>query len=169
MGLFGATPTSVTKRPPNRALNLAQQAATIRRSFPAFAVTVKASHLLAVGVVAPSSISAKYRVRVVYEWNRSPSVAIEDPRLERRPEMPETAIPHTYQATEIGKEIPCIYRPGIDWNVSMPIGDTIIPWLLCWLVDYEYWRATGDWLGGGAHPAVTRGKLPPWAKQISRS
>jgi hypothetical protein len=33
----------------------------------------------------------------------------------------------------------------------MPIALTIIPWLLEWLVYYEAWLVTGEWLGGGVH------------------
>jgi hypothetical protein len=29
---------------------------------------------------------------------------------------------------------------------------TIIPWAAQWLVCYEIWHATGQWVGGGAHP-----------------
>jgi hypothetical protein len=34
----------------------------------------------------------------------------------------------------------------------MYIADTIVPWAALWLVFYEYWLATGLWLGGGEHP-----------------
>ena len=29
------------------------------------------------------------------------------------------------------------------------ISDTIIPWVADWLLYYELWLATGEWLGGG--------------------
>ncbi len=37
----------------------------------------------------------------------------------------------------------------------MRIATTVIPWLLEWLVYYEAWQATGEWLGGGEHPLIS--------------
>jgi hypothetical protein len=35
----------------------------------------------------------------------------------------------------------------------MQVGDTIVPWLMEWLVFYEAWGVTGEWRGGGTMPA----------------
>lgn len=35
----------------------------------------------------------------------------------------------------------------------MLLADTYVPWTMEWLVDFELWLATGEWLGGGEHPA----------------
>jgi hypothetical protein len=34
----------------------------------------------------------------------------------------------------------------------MFVADTIVPWIDLWLINYEYWLATGIWFGGGQHP-----------------
>lgn len=39
-----------------------------------------------------------------------------------------------------------------EWTPDQFIADTIIPWTTIWLVNYEYWLASGLWLGGGKHP-----------------
>ena len=31
----------------------------------------------------------------------------------------------------------------------MKIATSIVSWLAVWLVYYEIWRTTGEWLGGG--------------------
>lgn len=36
-----------------------------------------------------------------------------------------------------------------EWNRSMFISETFVPWALSWLYYYEIWRVTGEWLGGG--------------------
>jgi hypothetical protein len=30
--------------------------------------------------------------------------------------------------------------------------ETIVPWISEWLMYYELWLSTGEWLGGGIHP-----------------
>lgn len=34
----------------------------------------------------------------------------------------------------------------------MYVCDTIVPWTAEWLLNYELWLATGEWVGGGEHP-----------------
>ncbi|WP_179098563.1 hypothetical protein [Burkholderia pseudomallei] len=34
--------------------------------------------------------------------------------------------------------------------------ETYIPWTAEWLWYYEYWRSTGKWVGGGAHPSRSK-------------
>jgi hypothetical protein len=51
----------------------------------------------------------------------------------------------------------CLYFPdGKEWNVSMMLADTIVPWASEWLFHHEIWVATGEWCGGGYHPARSR-------------
>src|SRR6266567_3004201 len=44
-----------------------------------------------------------------------------------------------------------------DWNPSMSIATTIVPWLSESLLHYEVYRATGKWTGGGHEPGPRRG------------
>jgi len=54
-------------------------------------------------------------------------------------------VPHTY----IGDCL-CLYYPDYDeWTSAMYIAETIVPWISLWLMYYEAWLATGEWLGGG--------------------
>ena len=45
----------------------------------------------------------------------------------------------------------CLYYP-CEWNSTMNISDTIIPWISEWLYYFEFWCITGEWHGGGKHP-----------------
>lgn len=92
-------------------------------------------------------VGAVFRdVEVAY---RPPRARVLAPELRRRPEAPMEPIPHVYQ--EDHPVVPCLYYPG-EWNVFMPLAETVVPWLLHWFVHYELWQATGEWTGGGRHP-----------------
>jgi hypothetical protein len=54
-------------------------------------------------------------------------------------------LPHVY--TDTGGL--CLHEHG-QWDQSLPIATTIIPWAAEWLLHYELWKATGVWTGGGA-------------------
>lgn len=50
-----------------------------------------------------------------------------------------------------------LYDPAKDeWDHSMLISETIVPWTLDWLACYELWLMTGRWTGGGRHPEMGR-------------
>lgn len=34
----------------------------------------------------------------------------------------------------------------------MLLAKTILPWTAEWLLHYEVWLVTGEWVGGGVHP-----------------
>ncbi len=137
-GRFGAKP-----------LNLAVQAHAIRAGWPGFKVVTTPSRLVASGALRPSSLSRSYAVRVEYLLNDCPKTFIETPPLVRRSVAPNEEIPHTYDAHLVGKERPCTFFPATDWDSTMKLARTVLPWLASWLVDYEFWHATGRWAGGG--------------------
>jgi len=66
-----------------------------------------------------------------------------------------------------GNERPCCFYRALDWDGTRPIAKTVIPWLMSWLLDYEFWLATGHWHGGGIHTTV--GSVPKkWLKRKTR-
>lgn len=130
-------------------LNERQQGAGIRRLWPGFEVTAVRRRLIARGTVTPTPLTRTYRVRIEYHLGESPKVYVEEPRLVRRPCEPGQPVPHTYYSSIVGRERPCVYYPWVDWTDTKPLAKTIIPWLMCWLADYEVWHATGVWMGGG--------------------
>lgn len=128
-------------------IKLPVQLGHLQKSFPPLWARVKRDRLIWVGQLTPSSLSRTYTVRLRYRLRRSPTVEVLDPPLEdREGERP----PHLYP----GKRL-CLFRPGrYEWDGSMFLAETIIPWASEWLFNYEIWRATGEWCGGGEHPAM---------------
>jgi len=52
----------------------------------------------------------------------------------------------------------CLDRYCI-FNKSKYLSLTIIPWTIEWLYFYKIWLATGEWCGGGEHPANNKPKI----------
>ena len=108
-------------------------------------------------------------MRLSYRLDAAPRVTITAPKLMRRPEEPDSPIPHTYDFNTPGRERPCLYYPrGAEWSPDKPLATTVMPWLLTWLVDYEVWYATGVWLGGGiAHGSVKRPQAEASGREVA--
>jgi hypothetical protein len=59
------------------------------------------------------------------------------------------AIPHIYPNRLLPMRPRLCLHTREEWDPSLYIADTIVPWTAEWLVAYEGWRATGKWLAGG--------------------
>ena len=134
-------------RPPRpRAPSLEQQLANLQRLHPTVHGRIEAGRLIAEGWIRGNVLTRRYRVRIEYTKSIWPRAFVLEPALERR--HPAQPVAHTHAANE-----PCLYRTRHgDWLPTMYLGQTIVPWLMEWLVFYETWRATGDWQGGGTLP-----------------
>lgn len=133
-----------------RTLSIAQQAALLNAEWPSLIVERDLYALEATGTLQPSPISAEYTVSIKYRLGGAPKAYVHSPALARRSEAPNEPVPHVYPWLEGTEGHPCLYRPwSNEWNAGKPISRTIVPWLLTWLANYEVWRATGKWLGGG--------------------
>jgi len=131
-------------------LGIREQSAWMRREHPGFKTRVEGGLLVTRGLVRPSEVNQAYRVRVEYRVWQSPKAWVEEPPLRRL--EPQERIPHTYLDDD-GTERPCLYLPQSgDWSPDKKLAMTILPWLSVWLLFYESWRVTGEWLGGGVHP-----------------
>jgi hypothetical protein len=125
---------------------LPEQIFRMKRLFPDFVYSYVKGRIIWEGDIQPTSLSAKYKVRVQYAVNDSPKVWVLSPQLIERDGV---SIPHTFP----GKRL-CLYLPGAgEWSREMHVAETIIPWTSLWLYHYELWHATGKWHGGGVHPA----------------
>lgn len=100
-------------------------------------------------------VEVRYALDMEFPW-----VRVLRPRLVQRPELPEGPLPHVYwQGDEPGL---CLFDPlQKEWDASMAISRTTIPWTIDWLYFYEIWSMTGKWLGGGRH----RGQPIPIKRQ----
>ena len=131
---------------------LAQQAAKLRTAQPNSKVRFdQAGNRMAwTGHLRPTALSTRYRVRIDVRRSRRmvPDVYVESPKLRDRPEK---TVPHLYDRERAKL---CLWIPGRgEWTAHMWIVDSVLLWASEWLFFYEAWLATGEWLGGGEHPA----------------
>ncbi len=124
--------------------SLAQQAFDLRRRFPNGKVDPRRARLVWTGTIQPSPLSREYRVRVTYRWDHTPEVRVLDPLEGRSGE----SLPHVF-----GDGTLCLHLPG-EWTPGMFIADSTLTWTAEWLFNYEIWKATGEWHGGGEWPPV---------------
>jgi hypothetical protein len=77
--------------------------------------------------------------------HRVPEVRVLNPPLVSRP---GESLPHVFADGTL-----CLHQAG-EWTPEMLIVDTTLPWTAEWLINYEIWKATGDWHGGGKWPPI---------------
>lgn len=90
-----------------------------------------------------------------------PEVRVLRPRLVPNWAAAEEApLPHVYVDKDDVPGSPlCLFDPRLgEWDGSLLIARTTIPWAERWLWNYELWEATGRWHGGGTHPEPAREK-----------
>ncbi|NTZ05550.1 hypothetical protein FCJ60_07090 [Burkholderia metallica] len=104
--------------------------------------------------ISPTPFSPLYKCLLVIRRTGWPSMFVISPDLVasnngKRP-------PHIYGYKGVQTEL-CLWWPKQrEWNREMRFIETYIPWTAEWLWYYEYWRSTGKWVGGGAHPSRSK-------------
>jgi hypothetical protein len=99
----------------------------------------------------PTLLSREYLLRIEYERGDVPHVLVKDPDIAVLAGGRD--IPHVYK----NPLRPCLYLPASgEWDGTMRIDLTFVPWALVWLYYFEEWLASDNWKGGGVHP----GELP---------
>jgi len=126
-------------------LSIAKQASILRHKFPESKTRfLKPSVLTWEGQIQPMPLCRKYTVRIKYKLKKRPEVIVINPLLKSTKEGP---LQHVFPGDKL-----CLFRyKYFEWNSSMPIADTIIPWTSLWLFYHEIWETTGKWYGGGEH------------------
>jgi len=77
-----------------------------------------------------------------------PYVVVSEPRLSPRPQGRFEEIPHLL-FNEANPELSglCLFDPdGREWSEADLIADTTVFWAAEWLVYYELWHLTGEWM-----------------------
>lgn len=119
----------------------------MRVKYSHFDFTLKQNLLIVKGFLRPTSRSRFYKFVLQYSIKEHPKVKIVSPTLQKN--ALGEAIPHMYSQKSL-----CLYQPKYwEFKSSDFLSDTIIPWVSLWLYYYEQWHITGEWLGGGEHPA----------------
>jgi hypothetical protein len=122
---------------------VALQVLRMRQFYPHFRESWNDSGARWIGIVRPTELSDVYETEVFYRFERAPRVRVINPALRKRSDG--APIPHRYAGGYL-----CLYFDRAqEWTPAMFIADTIIPWTSLWLLYYELWHATGEWLGGG--------------------
>lgn len=132
----------------NKSIPLIVQEKLLQKVFPGSKVkNFRGESLDWKGVLTPSPLSNTYKVWLVYERGMGIKTFVLEPKLALYPG--KTLLPHVYSTS---KQQLCLYYPdGTEWNSSLPIVNTIVPWACEWLLHYEIWLITGEWHGGGVH------------------
>ena len=106
--------------------------ATIRNGRLSFNVSIK-----------PLETSESYLIHVEYIINLNPRAYLISPPLKQyNGKNPH----HIFETNENGQTQLCFYNTKFgEWNKSMYLADTIVPWLTSWLFAYEIWQITGQW------------------------
>jgi hypothetical protein len=148
-----------------------EQDAEIRRLFPDFRLTANADWIaIWEGPLKPASKT--YRVRIVHfrrtffdGWtlaNTYVTVHVIEPLVGAQMLTNETLLPHVYW-NERNPAWPalCLWDPAeMFWTPELSIAATIIPWTSEWLLFFEYWQISGEFLGPGRHPPRRRKACP---------
>jgi hypothetical protein len=153
-------------RPPSRShprpANLGLQKAALSRRYPTTSVSTTDNELVWLGSLTPTEFSRTYEVVISHQTGGpTPLVYVARPGLKLVAGM---RLPHVYPLNTL-----CLYYGSREWNSSMLIADTLVPWTAEWLTHYEVWVATGgEWLGGGIHDQASGNVRPEKADNETR-
>ncbi|QUN04784.1 hypothetical protein KDN34_11040 [Shewanella yunxiaonensis] len=112
------------------------------------------------GTLQPTLFSRKYSVVIRYTLSHSPVCVVKDPDLSTLAQGRK--IPHIYQNQTgiMGTQL-CLYLPSVkkinkvsEWQPTMFLANTILPWAAMWLMYFEFWLSSGEWDGGGVEHDV---------------
>lgn len=127
--------------------SLARQAFALHGLFPEVKAKLTATRLMWIGTIQPTPNSRFYTVRIAYSIGDFPKVTVLEPQLET---PPGETLPHIFEDGSL-----CLHLED-EWTPDMLIIDTTLPWTAEWLINYEIWKATCEWHGGGQWPPARR-------------
>jgi len=132
-----------------RPLPISVQVLNLKRLFPETKViNVRDQQLVWTHTITPSPMGELYKVKLVYNLTEPPKIFVVEPKPLHLAQG-KSSLPHCYEQKQ---QQLCLYLPNSgEWNKSMLLTATIIPWTFEWLYHYEIWLGTGEWHGGGIH------------------
>lgn len=117
-------------------LNVAVQQHGMSLHFPDFSFRMEGTTGIWRGRLQPRPGSPVYTVSIRFRPRSKPEVRVKSPPLIEK-------APHTYPDGTL-----CLFWPkDRNWDSSMLLAETIVPWTAQWLLFYELWQETGKWLG----------------------
>ena len=131
-----------------------EQIAAVRSDWPLFRAR-KVDRYSAVWAADLKPQFSSFRIEIRYVIGDFPEVRVLSPELIRMPENPDGPLPHVYGP--LSDPTLCLFDPATDeWDGSMLVSRTTIPWSIDWFTFYEFWLMTGVWSGGGRHPSSSQ-------------
>src|SRR5207253_3209724 len=98
----------------------------------------------------PTPVSRGYTLDLQYSQGCAPRITVIDPDLVAL--ASGRTIPHVYRQHPNAVEL-CVYLPRTrEWDPTMRLDQTMVPWAVVWLFYFEEWLISNDWKGGGEHP-----------------
>jgi hypothetical protein len=137
---------------PSRERTLFEQAYRLDQDFPDGKARLRRALLVWTERLTPTPLSRDYTVRIRYAGGQTPRVALVEPRLEP---AERDLLHHLYPNGDL-----CLHRLD-EWDSSMLLIETIIPWTSEWLAHYELWKRTHQWYGDGNRTAEAPPKRRP--------
>lgn len=132
-------------------LTIEEQRDRIKAAWPMFAARSldrAAQSARWVGEVRPQF--ARFTLEIRYRVGDVPDVRVLKPALVRLPENVEGQLPHVYPPAD--DPTLCLFDPALkQWDSTMALAETTVPWAFDWIACYEMWLMTGRWTGGGRH------------------
>jgi hypothetical protein len=128
-------------------LNIAHQLCDLERLYPNGEGRIARDRLVWRRKLKPSAFSREYLVQIDYQEGHFPTVRVLQPTINEL--SGGKKIPHVFN--DVGDPLCLFYAPAREWNSSMLIARTIVPWTCEWLFHFEAWLFTGKWDGGGIH------------------
>lgn len=86
----------------------------------------------------------KYSIRVEFQAGYEPQVFITSHDIKPSNEI------HIYKEGHL-----CLFYPGdLKWKNNLKVAEYIIPWVAEWIVFYELWLMTREWMGAEAPHSI---------------
>lgn len=149
----------------NKRISLIVQAGKLRSMFPeSHIIRSGEKELTWIHTITPTPLSNSYKVKIQYRRPKGVKCFVLEPKLELA--EGKKSLPHVY-STPLQQL--CLYFPnGFEWNTSMLLTETIVPWASEWLYHYELWVATGQWHGGGTKHGEDGDMLESLKAEVAR-
>ena len=130
-------------------ISLVKQKTALINNYKNSTCRIDNNELIWTGKIKPTSLSKEYTVLMCYKLRGIPKVWVYGDELEN---LESTDFPHKYDIDIENKMVRICLYTNSEFDSSMYLANTIIPWTIEWLYYYEIWLVTGEWLGGGIHP-----------------
>ena len=119
------------------------QKSAIEKTYDFLKCRIDNGKLVCIGELQPDGCD-KYSIRVEFQAGYEPQVFITSHDIKPSNEI------HIYKEGHL-----CLFYPGdLKWKNNLKVAEYIIPWVAEWIVFYELWLMTGEWMGAEAPHSI---------------